>query len=59
MALAAHIAELAEKHKLLERRIEADVTRPGSDDLKISRMKLEKLKLKDEIARRSDSETRH
>ena len=51
MALAAHIAELAEKHKLLERKIEEEVGRPGSDDLEIHRMKLEKLKLKDEIAR--------
>ncbi len=59
MALAAHIAELAEKHKLLERRIEEEVTRPGSDDLEIHRMKLEKLKLKDEITRLSGGETRH
>lgn len=59
MALAAHIAELAEKHKLLERRIEEAVSRPSSDDLEIHRMKLEKLKLKDEIARLSGAETRH
>jgi hypothetical protein len=59
MALAAHIAELAEKHKLLERRIEEEVTRPGSDDLEIHKLKLEKLKLKDEIVRLSGSETRH
>ncbi len=59
MALAAHLAELSEKHKLLERRIEEEVTRPGSDDLEIHRLKLEKLKLKDEIVRLSDSETRH
>ena len=59
MALAAHIAELAEKHKLLERRIEAEVSRPGSDDQEIYRLKLEKLKLKDEIVRLSESETRH
>jgi hypothetical protein len=59
MALAAHIAELAEKHKLLERKIEAEVTRPGSDDLEIHKLKLEKLKLKDEIVRLSASETRH
>lgn len=51
MALAAHIAELAEKHKLLERRIEEEVARPGSDDIEIHRLKLEKLKIKDEIAR--------
>jgi hypothetical protein len=59
MALAAHIAELAEKHKLLERKIEEEVGRPGSDDLEIHRMKVEKLKLKDEIARLSGAETRH
>ncbi len=57
MALAAHIQELAEKHKLLERKIEAEASRPGSDDLEIQRLKLEKLKLKDEIVRLS--ETRH
>jgi hypothetical protein len=57
MALAAHIAELSEKHRLLERRIEEEVTRPGSDDQEIHRLKLEKLKLKDEIVRLSD--TRH
>jgi hypothetical protein len=59
MALAAHIAELAEKHRLLERKIEDEVARPGSDDIEIHRMKLEKLKLKDQIARLSDEETRH
>jgi hypothetical protein len=59
MALAAHIAELAEKHRLLERKIEAEVARPGSDDLEIHRLKLEKLKLKDEIVRLSGDETRH
>jgi hypothetical protein len=60
MALAAHIAELAEKHKTLERKIEMEVARPGSDDLEIHRLKLEKLKLKDEIVRLSgDEQTRH
>jgi len=59
MALAAHIAELAEKHRLLERKIEAEVARPGSDDIEIHRLKLEKLKLKDEIVRLSGEETRH
>jgi hypothetical protein len=60
MALAAHIAELAEKHRLLERKIEEEVARPGSDDVEIHRLKLEKLKLKDQIARLAgDGETRH
>lgn len=59
MALAAHIAELAEKHRLLERRIEEEVGRPGSDDAEIYKLKLEKLRLKDEIARLNGAETRH
>lgn len=59
MALAAHIAELSEKHRLLKRRIEEEISRPGSNDLEINRLKLAKLKLKDEIVRLSDSETRH
>lgn len=51
MSLSAHLAELTEKHKHLERRIEEEVSRPGSDDLEIRRMKQEKLKLKEQIAR--------
>ncbi|HWK32583.1 MAG TPA: DUF465 domain-containing protein [Hyphomicrobium sp.] len=59
MALVAHIAELTEKHRLLERKIEEEVSRPGSDDLEIQRLKLEKLKLKDQITRLSENRTRH
>jgi hypothetical protein len=58
MSLAAHLAELSEKHKLLERRIEEELARPGSSDLEITRMKREKLKLKEEIVR-LQSQTRH
>ena len=53
MPLSAHIAELAEKHKSLERRIEEEVSRAGSDDLAIRRLKQEKLKLKEQITRLS------
>jgi hypothetical protein len=56
MALAAHLQELSERHRALERRIEEEVSRPGSDDLQIRRLKQEKLKLKDQIAK---LETRH
>lgn len=58
MSLAAHLAELSEKHKLLERRIEEELARPGSDDLEITRLKREKLKLKEEIVK-LQSKTRH
>ncbi|MBL8564692.1 MAG: DUF465 domain-containing protein [Hyphomicrobiaceae bacterium] len=59
MSLNAHIAELAEKHKLLERRIAEEASRPGSDDLEIRRMKQEKLKLKEQISRLAISEVHH
>ncbi len=51
MSLSAHLAELSEKHRLLERRIEQELARPGSSDQDIARMKLEKLRLKEEITK--------
>ena len=57
MSLNAHLAELSEKHKLLERRIEQEMSRPARDDARLRRLKSEKLKLKDEIARLNG--TRH
>ncbi len=53
MSLNAHLAELSEKHKLLDRRIEEELSRPSTSDVEITRLKLEKLKLKDEISRLS------
>lgn len=58
MALSAHLAELSEKHKLLERKIEEEMARPGSDDIVVRRLKSEKLRLKDEIERLA-KQTRH
>lgn len=58
MSLSAHLQELSEKHRQLERRIEEEEARPGSDNLTIRRLKQEKLKLKDEIARLG-TPTRH
>jgi len=59
MSLSAHLAELTERHRFLERRIAEEVSRPGSDDIEIRRLKQEKLRLKEEIARLQDGETRH
>ena len=53
MSLNAHLAELSEKHKLLDRRIEVELSRPSTSDVEFTRLKLEKLKLKDEISRLS------
>jgi hypothetical protein len=58
MSLAAHLAELSEKHRLLERRIEEERSRPSADEVKITRWKLEKLRLKDEMAK-LESRTQH
>ena len=60
MSLAAHLAELSEKHKLLDRRIEQELSRPGASDVEISRLKLEKLRLKEVIAQLENrASTRH
>jgi hypothetical protein len=58
MALSSHLQELSEKHRQLERRIQEEIGRPGSDDLAIRKLKREKLKIKDEITKLA-SETRH
>jgi hypothetical protein len=57
MALSAHLHELTEKHRQLEVRIAEETARPSTDPLRLSRMKREKLKLKDEITKLS--QTRH
>ena len=61
MTLASHLAELSEKHRLLERKIEEEMARPGADDSQISQWKREKLRLKDEIAKlqNGNGQTRH
>jgi hypothetical protein len=49
MSLAAHLAELAEKHRVLDRRIEQELSRPAATDHEIMRLKVEKLRLKEQI----------
>jgi hypothetical protein len=51
MARSAHLSELAEKHKTLDRRIAEEQARPAADIVKVNKLKLQKLKLKDQIAR--------
>jgi len=55
MTLAAHLAELSEKHRILELRIQEELARPGSDDLHISKLKKEKLRIRDEMAKLENS----
>lgn len=55
MSGTAHLADLTEKHRLLEQKIEEELSRPAVDSIKVSSLKLEKLRLKDQIARLSKS----
>ena len=54
MTLAGHLAELSEKHRILEIRIQEELSRPGGDDLQISRLKKEKLRIKEEMTKIKD-----
>lgn len=54
MSVDSHLSELRRRHEQLERRIEDEQARPGSNDLEIASMKREKLSIKDEIARLSE-----
>ena len=49
MALDAHIRELESRHQSLERAIREESLRPVSDDVRLRKLKRQKLKLKDEI----------
>ncbi|MGI8853973.1 MAG: YdcH family protein [Methyloceanibacter sp.] len=51
MALDAHLVELSERHRALDRKIEEELARPQADALKIAEWKRLKLRLKDEIER--------
>jgi hypothetical protein len=59
MTLASHLAELSEKHRSLERKIQDEMARPGGDDGQIARWKREKLRLKDEMAKLQNGHTHH
>ncbi len=58
MTVQTHLAELSAKHRRLEKKIADELARPAADVRKVSLWKLEKLNLKDQIARLED-QTRH
>lgn len=58
MSLSSHLSELRRKHAVLEDKIEVEARSPGSDDLDVKALKVEKLRLKEEINKLS-SETVH
>ena len=51
MSLSSHLQELRKKHHSLSEQVEKAQKAAGSDDLMISALKKEKLKLKEEIER--------
>lgn len=55
MSLSSHIQELHKKHQTLEEQVAAAMKSPSIDDLQITQMKKEKLRLKEEISRLSHS----
>jgi hypothetical protein len=54
MALNAHLDTLRRKHQQMSEAVETAQRSPGFDDLEVSSMKKEKLRLKEEIARLSN-----
>lgn len=59
MSVSSHLDELRRKHAVLEQKIKTELRSAGSDDLQITEMKREKLRLKDEISRLASSPTVH
>jgi hypothetical protein len=51
MTTQDYVESLRDKHALLEQQIDAELHRPLPDQLLLSRLKREKLKLKDEMVR--------
>ncbi len=49
MSVAEHVEALRAKHTSLKQAIEEEIGRPHPDDLRLSELKREKLKIKDEI----------
>lgn len=53
MSVASHVEELRRKHRVLSDAVEKAQRSPGTNDLEITAMKREKLRLKEEISRLS------
>lgn len=56
MSMHAHLQELRRKHQTLSSEVEKAQRSPGIDDLHISQLKKQKLQIKQEIARLSQSD---
>ena len=54
MTLSSHLQELRRKHETLSNQVELEQRSPSSDDLRITELKKQKLRLKEEITRLSE-----
>ncbi|MBL4667191.1 MAG: DUF465 domain-containing protein [Sneathiella sp.] len=54
MSTTEYVAQLAEKHHLIDEEIQSEMTHPSADRLHISELKREKLRLKEKIEELSD-----
>ena len=55
MSLGSHLQELRKKHQSLSEAVEEALRHPGTDALVIADMKKQKLRIKEEITRLSQS----
>ena len=53
MSVGAHVEELRRKHEFLSHKVEEEQRHPSSDDMRITELKKQKLRLKEEITRLS------
>ena len=53
MTLSSHLQELRRKHETLSHQVELEQRSPSSDDIRITELKKQKLRLKEEINRLS------
>ena len=51
--MSTDVAQLKDEHHELDEAIDLELARPAPDEIKITQMKRQKLRLKDEIARLS------
>jgi hypothetical protein len=59
MPLSGHLDVLSTKHRALEEKLEHALNSPSVSDLELSKIKREKLKIKDEIERLKNGATEH
>lgn len=55
MSTSSHLQHLRRKHETLSERVEQALRSPGYDDLDITSLKKQKLRLKEEIHRLSEA----